>query len=275
MRWSPCESTPPPRSVAPPSINRPSGRSSTAAPSARSIAAVVAMRSDSLTRSSSASQISVGALGERGRPLRSRATHRAPERRDPPRLRTHAAARSERGYPRPARPETSRSFSSTTSAPIARNASTIPARVGLTPTAGSVRSEPGTIAAATIQNAAALMSPGTCTSRGRSVAPGRTRTVAPSGLDPRAHRPQHPLSVVAARADLDDLALARRIKRGRRPAHSSAAHWRRKARRGTAAAHRADRQSRVVRVARHRNPTSAAPIRASGSQHPRHWSTPQ
>ena len=64
-------------------------------------------------------------------------------------------------------------------APIARSASMIPARVGLIPTAGSVRSELGVIAAATIQKAAALISPGTSTSRGRSGAPGRTRIVAP------------------------------------------------------------------------------------------------
>src|SRR3990172_6941856 len=59
IRWSPQLRTTPPRRGVPPRIRRPGGRSSTRAPSLASSAPRVAIRSDSLTRSSAASATSV------------------------------------------------------------------------------------------------------------------------------------------------------------------------------------------------------------------------
>ena len=77
-------------------------------------------------------------------------------------------------------PAESRAFSSEIRAPIARSTSIAPVRRGFTPTSGIRISDPGTIAAPAIQNAAALASPGADTSKGRSAAPGRTVILGPS-----------------------------------------------------------------------------------------------
>ena len=59
MRWSPWLSTTPAARARPPTIS-PSARSSASAPSARNIATVAVLRSDSFTRSSAASRMTVG-----------------------------------------------------------------------------------------------------------------------------------------------------------------------------------------------------------------------
>ena len=92
-------------------------------------------------------------------------------------------------------PVTSRSFKISISAPIICNASRTPVRVGFMPTFSIVKSEPGTIAPATNQNAAELISPGTITVCPINFAPpttvalmrsGSTFTVAPNARSIRS-----------------------------------------------------------------------------------------
>ena len=164
----------------------PSGRSSTRTPIFPNSRASVAIRSDSLTRSSAASLIVVAprattaATARAGTSSIKRGTSGPPTRAArssaAPRVRLAAGSASS---PVPA-PTTS------TRAPIASSAVRIPVRVGFTPTPVTLTRASRTIAAATSRNAAEETSPGTHTvvpsrSPGSSVTrPPSTRSRAPN-----------------------------------------------------------------------------------------------
>ena len=108
------------------------------------------------------------------------------------------------------------------SRPCCRRMSTYATRAGFRLTRSSVRSDPGTMHAATTKNAADDGSPGTSISNARG-SPARDphrrgRRVGPAAT-PSAR--EHPLGVVAARRRLHDLGRARRPGARRGPARSS------------------------------------------------------
>ena len=75
----------------------------------------------------------------------------------------------------------------------------MPVRVGFRPTSSIVTSDPGSAAAATIQNAADEISPGTCTiAAGQPLAP-LTATAVPARRHLDAERLERPLRVIACR----------------------------------------------------------------------------
>ncbi len=153
---------PPPGSSVPPlpSMTMPSSSSSTLTPMARRPAAMVAIRSDSLTRNSSrprkvllpsARAAAMKATGYSSIMEGARAgSGSTPVRRDA------VTTMSPTGSP-----PTSRGFSMTMSPPISRSRSINPARVVFRPIFSMAIFEPGTSSAATMGKAADEGSPGT------------------------------------------------------------------------------------------------------------------
>lgn len=179
MRWSPPLATRAPRSRAPPSTSSPSGRSVIRAPRAPSWRAIAATRSDSFTRSSPASRISVvprpsaAATASAGISSMSRGTSAPATSPGPSSLLRAVIA------PIGSPPAGASAGTTSSRAPIAASASTMPVRVGLRPTPRTVTVASRTTRPATTRNAADEMSPGTVTAVARS-GPGTSRIVRPS-----------------------------------------------------------------------------------------------
>jgi len=151
----------------------------TATPHARSAAAMVAIRSDSLTRNSCAPRATV-------RPsANAAATNRAGYSSIIDGASSGGTSIAFSGVWRTIRsatgsPPTRRGCTSLMSAPIILSAVSKPVRVGLSPTLPIMISDPGTIDAATMKKAAEEGSPGTVTSIGLSSAsPWMAMTVSP------------------------------------------------------------------------------------------------
>ena len=159
-RWSPAASSVPPRTPLAPSTAKPSAVASIATPRAASPATTVAIRSDSLCRSSPAPRTSVLPSAKAPSSPTSgsssiRSGTSAPSTTVPT-SRACDTVRSATGSPRSTGPS-----SSSMLAPILCMTAMIPVRVGLTPTARSLTRDPGTSVAATTKKAAEDRSPGT------------------------------------------------------------------------------------------------------------------
>ena len=158
----------------------PSGRSSICTPIFLSSAAMEASRSDSFTRSSAASLMIVFPFPQAAATDMTGISSIALVITSPlivipfrPRCLTLISATGS--------PACSRAFSIVISAPISLRTSMMPVRVGFTPTFLIRRSEPGTIAAATMKNAADEISDGITTVPGdASACRPRMRTINPS-----------------------------------------------------------------------------------------------
>ena len=199
IRWSPWESTAPPRRPPVPSTT---SRRRSPRPRRRgrvSAAHTVAIRSLSLRRSSSASRIVVSPSAKQAARATSGSSSIASGISAPPTSVPRSSAG--RDPQRPARLAASaRRPSISTAAPIRSRISSSPVRVGLSPTPVSDTSLPGTSEAATRKKAAEEMSAGTAISPG-SQAPGEagSRPSPPSRSTSAPGGGQHPLAVVAAR----------------------------------------------------------------------------
>ena len=136
-RWSPWLST---RRMQRAAVDRGAvGASSTSMPSARRPAAIVAMRSDSLTRNSAAPRIVVApSRAGRGDEQRRELVDHV-RRRARPARRCRAAARGARRRSATGSPPCSPAFASTMSAPIARSTCSRPVRRGFMPTASQAQ----------------------------------------------------------------------------------------------------------------------------------------
>ena len=177
-----------------PVMARPSSNSSTSTPHAVSASAIVAIRSDSLTRSSCAPRATVrpaaiaAATNSTGYSsimlgVSSGGTSMA----------LSGAWRTRRSAT--GSPPTIRGSCSVMSAPIAISAANKPVRVGFMPTLAMMMSDPGTIDAATAQNAADEGSPGTTMSCARSSASPLSEMMRPSGVSSTVRSAPKPLSI--------------------------------------------------------------------------------
>ncbi|MNN40191.1 hypothetical protein D3C81_1542530 [compost metagenome] len=159
----------------------PSGVGSHLTPSASRPSAMTWIRSDSLTRNSSAPVSTVrpsaqaAATNSTGNSSMANGTNSSGIS-----IPLSLAARTRRSAT--GSPPTSRWFSKVMSAPIRRRMSITPVRVGLMPTCSSTKSEPSAIDAATRKNADDEMSPGTSMWVAASLPPDSTDAVAPSTL---------------------------------------------------------------------------------------------
>src|SRR5690606_10830758 len=177
IRWSPwAQISPPP--MGPPSMMMPSGVGSAFTPRVCRPSAMTWMRSDSLTRSSSAPRSTVrpsaqaAAMNSTGNSSMASGT-RSSGMSMPLSFaeRTRISATGS--------PPTSRSFSRVISPPISLRMSITPVRVGLMPTCSSTSSAPSAMLAATMKKAAEEMSAGTSMRVAVSLWPLCTLAVAP------------------------------------------------------------------------------------------------
>src|SRR3989442_6284690 len=159
-RWSPWLWQTAPFKGRPPTMRRPSGRSSTVTPRRRNSVAMVAIRSLSFTRSSSAPLTMVSPWAQAA------ATQRIGNSSIVLGIRSGPIVNPCRGAERTRRsatgsPACTRGFRSSMRAPISCRTSRTPFRVGLTPTPVIVTSDSETSEAATRKKAAAERSPAT------------------------------------------------------------------------------------------------------------------
>src|SRR5712692_5786920 len=168
MRWSMWVATRPPPSAWPrPCTARSSPEISTSTPLMRSISAVAARRSDSLTRSSFRPRITVAPSANAAATARTGySSIMAGARCGGTSTPRNALCRTRN--PAIVSPPSCRTSSSTIAAPISRRVVISPVRNGLVMTSGRSMSEPGTSSAATIGKAADDGSAGTATFLGAS-----------------------------------------------------------------------------------------------------------
>src|SRR5215207_5969149 len=177
-RWSPCESIVPPRSPPVPRTAKPSSLASMSAPRPRRPSTTVAIRSDSLTRSSPAPRTTVSPSAKQPSSATSGSSSIASGTSSAstvvPRSGPCATSRSLTGSPGEKPP--SGSSSPPIRAPIRSAIRRKPVRVQLTLTSRSTTHEPGTSSAAATKKAAEERSPGTSTASSSSGATGCVET---------------------------------------------------------------------------------------------------